>query len=218
MGKFAALFDMDGVLVDNYEVHFEAWQAFFKEHQLNVTSDDFRTFAAGRTNEQIIPHYFGEGISKEELNRLASEKEALYRRIYKGNVQPVKGLISFVNKLINENIPVVVATSAPLENAVFVLNELALTGRFPFIVHESMVSKGKPDPEIYLKAAQLIGFEPSRCVVFEDSYAGIAAGNAAGMKVVGIATTNPASTLRNCQKVIADFEEIDEVVLFSWFS
>jgi beta-phosphoglucomutase family hydrolase len=218
MCRFAALFDMDGVLVDNYDVHFETWQAFFKKHQLKVSSDDFRTFAAGRTNDQIIPYYFGGSVTKEDVNKLACEKEALYREIYKGNVKPVKGLISFVNKLISEKVLIAVATSAPLENAVFVLNELKLSDSFPFVVHESMIKKGKPDPEIYLKAAQMAGFEPSQCIVFEDSYAGIAAGNAAGMKVVGIATTNPASTLKNCQKVVVDFDELEVKELFSWFN
>lgn len=216
MAKFAALFDMDGVLVDNFAVHLEAWDNFCKSKGLTISSDDLKNFAFGRTNDEILPHFFGRSFTKTEIDELADEKEAMYRQIYKGKVEPVKGLAQFVKALKAAGIPVAVATSAPAENAHFVLNEIGLSSYFDCITDSSMIHNGKPDPEIYLITAQRLGYAPSNCIVFEDSFAGIASGNAAGMNVVGIATTHAPAKLAGCKKVVENFESLTIEELLSW--
>jgi len=218
MAKFAALFDMDGVLVDNFAVHLVAWDTFCKRKGLVISSDDLKDFAFGRTNEEIMPHFFGRSFSKTEIDVLANEKEAIYRELYKGKVEPVKGLISFVKTLKAAGLPVAVATSAPAANAHFVLEEIGLTPFFDCITDSSMIQNGKPDPEIYLLTAERLGYEPSSCIVFEDSFAGIESGNAAGMSVVGLATTHNATKLTNCRLVLKDFDDITVDELLKWFN
>lgn len=217
MAQFAALFDMDGVLVDNFDIHLQAWDTFCKSKGLTISSDDLKNFAFGRTNDEILPHFFEQSFSKQEIDALADEKEAIYRAIYKGSVTPVLGLIAFVKALKEANISIAVATSAPAANAHFVLQEIGLSNYFDCITDSSMISKGKPDPEIYLTTAQRIGIEPSRCIVFEDSFAGIASGNSAGMNVVGIATTHSKDKLIGCKKVVSNFTELSVSELQHWF-
>lgn len=216
MTKFAALFDMDGVLVDNFAVHLEAWDKFCKSKGLIISEEELKNFAFGRTNDEILPHFFGRSFTKIEIEELADEKEAIYRQIYKGKVEPVKGLVTFVKTLKLAGIPVAVATSAPAANAHFVLNEIGLSSYFDCITDSSMIHKGKPDPEIYLVTAQRLGYLPANCIVFEDSFAGIASGNAAGMNVVGIATTHAPAKLIGCKKVVENFDSLSVDELLTW--
>jgi beta-phosphoglucomutase len=204
----AAIFDMDGVMVDNFYIHLEAWNIFCKKHQIDISEQSLKQHAFGRTNDELMPYFFQREMSKSEISLLEKEKESIYRDVYRGRVSLVEGLTDFLIELNNSNIKTAVGTSAPRANADFILTETNLTKYFQLIVDGSMVTKGKPDPEIYLLAAKTLNVKPSDCVVFEDSFAGIEAAHKAGMKVVGVATTHSADKLLNCNKVIRNFTEI----------
>lgn len=122
---------------------------------------------------------------------------------------PLPGFIDFLRSLKKNHIKTAVATAAPKVNLDFLLEHIDLRNDFDVLIDDSEVDKGKPDPEIYLKAAERLGFSPELCLVFEDSLAGIQAAINAGIKVIGVTTTNPPENMQNTNLVIKDFTEIN---------
>ncbi|QIP14160.1 HAD family phosphatase [Spirosoma aureum] len=186
---FAALFDMDGVIVDNTDFHINAWLQFAQQKGIPLTRDQYIDHINGRVSADAMAYVFQRPIQPGELIVLTEEKEAIYRELYRPHLQPAPGLISLLEALKARNVPTAIGTSAPMSNVHFTLDGLLLRPYFDTVVDASMVKHGKPDPEIYLKAAERVGVEPTRCVVFEDAFAGIQAGLRAGMAVIAVATT-----------------------------
>jgi HAD superfamily hydrolase (TIGR01509 family) len=149
----------------------------------------------------------GPCFSEEELSRQADRKEELYRSIMKRDMKPHTGLIEFLASLRREGIRMAVATSGPQDNASLILDGLNIRHFFGVVVTGADVSRSKPDPEIFLLAAGKMGVNPERCVVFEDSVAGIQAARSAGYLCIGVATTHTEEELEPlhpCQ-IISDF-------------
>lgn len=203
----AVIFDMDGVIVDNMLHHKKAWEAFLKKRAPSLKIEDV-TPHFGKTNHDIMSFIFGRQATAEEVARWSEEKEGLYREIYAQDLAPLPGLLNLLKRLKKKEIRTVIATSAPKENVDFVLDELNMRSWFDAVIDASEVKRGKPDPEIYLKAARKVGCPPEACVVFEDSLAGIEAGLNAGMKVIGVATSLPAEKLKGTALVVRDFREV----------
>ncbi len=193
--SWAALFDMDGVLIANTDFHINAWLQFAQGHGFSLTKDQYVENINGRVSADAMAYVFGRSISAGELITLTEEKEAIYRELYRPHLQPTPGLVAFLEALQAQRVPAAVGTSAPESNVRFTLDGLSLRPYFNAIVDASMIRHGKPDPEIYLTAASRLGVEPARCVVFEDALAGIEAGLRAGMAVVALATTHTREEL-----------------------
>lgn len=202
------IFDMDGVLVDNFAWHLLAWETFCKRHKKHISADEFRDHVFGGNNPDHLRYIFGNEISPELIEQYSTEKEIIYRELYSAEVNPVKGLINFLQDLKINNVPMAIATSAERTNVDFILEAIGCARLFNAIADSSMISKGKPDPEVFLKAAALCNANPEECVIFEDSLKGIEAGLRARMKVVGVATTHYYAELTEAHRVISDFSEI----------
>lgn len=207
---FAALFDMDGVLIDNTDFHINAWLQFSQHHGRPITKDQYIANINGRVSADAMAYVFQRPIPAGELIVLTEEKEAIYRELYRPHLQPAPGLITFLQALKEQNVRLAVGTSAPISNVHFTLDGLPLRPFFDAVVDASLIQRGKPDPEIYLTAAQRVGITPAQCVVFEDAFAGIEAGLRAGMKVVALATTHTPEELRDsgAALIVADFTEL----------
>ncbi len=205
---FSAIFDMDGVIVDNRDFHFRAWEEFAHTHGLPFDAGHFKDNLFGRVNRDILRGLFGVELPGEKAAAYAVEKEALYRSLYKGHVKPARGLERFLQALKERGIATAVATSAPRINLDFVLDEADLRRWFDALIDIAFVAKGKPAPDLYLRAAEALGKEPARCAAFEDSYPGIESALAAGMRVVGVATTHAPAELVRADLVIHDFEDL----------
>ncbi len=208
--ELAALFDMDGVIVDNMAFHQKAWELFFDKHRPPMTLEDFM-LQFGRTNRDLFEVLFQRKISAEEEALFGEEKEALYREAYAHHVEAVPGFVDFIADLKAHDVRTAVATSAPRINLDFVLERLPIAPYLDVLADSSWVTRGKPDPEIYLKTASALGCLPRACVVFEDSFAGIRSGQNAGMKVVALATTHPLERLSpySPDLIISDFTQVD---------
>ncbi|MCB0601285.1 MAG: HAD family phosphatase [Saprospiraceae bacterium] len=207
--EFGALFDMDGVLVDTNPTHKQTILNFAHLHGLYPDDQYLEEHVYGKINREWIPALFGSHLSMETIDRLAEEKEQLFRRVYVSQMVPLPGLVSFLELLRGYGISVALATSAPPENADFILDGLGVRHFFDAIVHSGHVTKGKPDPDVYLTAAARLGMPPSRCLVLEDSLAGIAAGLEAGCKVIGLTTTHDRNEMNHAHLVIDDFNQLD---------
>jgi beta-phosphoglucomutase len=204
----ALLFDMNGVVVDDMAFHERGWCALAARHGRALDGAAFRRDMSGRRNLDNIQYLFGEGLSDAQVRAFEVEKEEEYRRAFRPFLAPMPGLLALLREARGAGLRTALATSAPRENIDFVLDGLDLRRWFDAVVGEAEVRRSKPDPEIYLAAASRLGVPPSGCVVFEDSLAGIASGQAAGMPVVGVTTTHPADELAHCALVIADFRAL----------
>jgi beta-phosphoglucomutase len=136
---------------------------------------------------------------------MQTRKELLFRKIYEPDIKLLKGLKAFFDMLRRNNILMAVGTSAPPENVDFVFNHTGIKKYFDVVLDERAVTIGKPNPEIYLKAAKALNFDPADCIVIEDSLSGIEAGKRAGSKVIGITTTHSDAELSHADLTAADF-------------
>lgn len=215
--EFAVIFDMDGVLVDSNPAHEKAIHHFCKLHNREATDEFLRERVFGRTNKEWLPEVFGD-ISEEKLNQLADEKEKLFRDSFDPKENMIAGLMEFLEELKTNHIKCAVATSAPSENAEYILSSLKINNFFHSVLDSSDVEKGKPEPDIYLKAAKKLNQPIEQCIVFEDSLAGVEAGVRSGAKVVGITSTHSESELYKCSATFNNFMEIEMEDLHALFT
>lgn len=198
---------MDGVIVDNHRYHYLSWQSFSKNHGVPIDEAFYMQNMNGRTFESTLDILFGRSFSEAEVNAFLNEKEGLYRELYRPHLTPVPGLLSLLDEARSAGVPMVVGTSAPTENVAFTLDGLGIRHYFTTVVDATMVTKGKPDPQVYQKCAEAIGRDNRHCVVFEDAVSGITAGKAAGSKVVALSTTMKPEDIDN-ELIYPDFTNI----------
>jgi beta-phosphoglucomutase len=204
----AVIFDMDGVIVDNMKYHKKAWEMFLKMHAPEMDVEEF-SMHFGKVNKDLLKIVFQREISDEEESRFGEEKEAFYRELYAEDIAPTEGLVGFLKELNENGVKAAVASAAPKINVDFVFEKTGLRQYFDVSIDANDVTRGKPDPEIYLKAAEKLNCHPEACLVFEDSMPGIQAGRNAGMKVIGVATSHPAEILKETELVIKDFTDVN---------
>jgi beta-phosphoglucomutase len=192
----AAVFDMDGVLIDNSRFHREAWRRLAREEGFALTDPEFWRQAIGRPVEEAVPRILGRPVPPAEAVRLAQRKTTLYHELADGQAPPVAGVVAFVRALAALGVPRALATSAVADSAARILEGIGLAAVFPVQVTAGQVQRGKPDPEVYLTAAARLGVPPAACVVFEDAVVGVEAARRAGMAVVGVTTAHAAAELR----------------------
>ncbi|HEY7142180.1 MAG TPA: HAD family phosphatase [Methylomirabilota bacterium] len=195
-GPRAAVFDMDGVLVNNARFHREAWRRLAGEEGFALTDPEFWRHAIGRPVEEAVPRILGRPVPAADAVRLARRKTALYHELADGHALPVPGVVEFIRALAAAGVPRALATSAAAESAARILGGVGLAGAFPVQVTAGQVRRGKPDPEVYLTAAARLGVPPAACVVFEDAVVGVEAARRAGMTVVGLTTAHAEAELR----------------------
>lgn len=183
------VFDLDGTLVANMALHEEAFRVFTARHGLPRLTAEMRARLDGKRNRDIFPILFGRELSEDDQRRFAEEKETVYRELSRGSLVPLPGLVRLLDALDRRRLPTALATSAPLENVTHTLSELGLTRRLAQIVRSDTVARGKPHPDVFLAAAQLIEVAPGDCLAFEDAPAGVLAARAAGMRCVALTTS-----------------------------
>lgn len=193
----AALFDMDGVIVDNRDAHLRAFVKFAERHGIPDLDPQTLLPYFGSTNAVIMGHLFGrDDIPAEEVERLSQEKEEIYRELYDPVMKPAPGLVELLKALRTAGVGIAVGSSAPRVNVDFVLDRCGIAGYFDAVASGSEITRSKPDPEVYLLAARKLGTAPEECVVFEDAFVGMEAARRAGAKVVAISSTFPSEMIR----------------------
>jgi len=215
---FAVIFDMDGTLIDNTPYHFKSWQALFKKYDLGELSK--QTYYTEISGVPIMGTLKGLFPDRDEagLKELLKEKEEFYRKEYAPYLVAINGLENFLSALKSAGVKMAMATSATVEDIDFILNKIPIRDDFEVIVNNSMVIRPKPKPDIFLKAAEKLNADPARCIVFEDSLAGVKAANSAGMKVVAITTAHPADELHPVDLVIDDYAGLTPKKLSALFN
>ena len=202
----AVIFDLDGTLLDNNPYHLQSWKKYLENMGRDMTEEEYNANINGRTNRDVINYIPGDALNEENSLKYGLEKEALYREVYKPFIKPVNGLLAFLKILADKNVPMAIATSGIQPNIDFMFDNVPIKQYFKIIVNSSHIKKGKPDPEIYIKAASRLNVAPKNCLVFEDAVVGINSAKAAGMKVIAIATTHPKEELNGADMIIDDYE------------
>ncbi len=214
---WGAIFDWDGVVIDSSSQHEESWERLAVEISKPLPEGHFKR-GFGRKNEYIIPEQLQWSRDPAEIQRLSLRKEALYRDIVKERgLSPLPGITEWLRRLKDAGIPCVIGSSTHRLNIEVSLEVIHLREYFADIVSAEDVSHGKPDPEVFLKAASKISRAPDRCVVFEDAHVGIEAAHNAGMKVVAVATTNPLADLGKADLAVERLDQLTVAQLGGWF-
>lgn len=204
------IFDMDGVLVDSYDAHFESWRMLAAELNAPITEARFAaTF--GRTSREIIDELFG--IADEAgVRHCDDRKESLYRDIIRSRVPEMPGARHVIALLRAAGASIAVGSSGPPENVELVCRAMELDQHLSAVVTGRDVTRGKPDPQVFLLAAERVGIEPARCVVIEDAPAGVEAARRAGMRCIALDGPRAAPEIRRADRVVAALAELPEVV------
>jgi beta-phosphoglucomutase len=183
------VFDMDGVLVDSYRAHWESWHFMAGELGKGLTEEQFvSTF--GRTSREIIVEHWGaNALSTPEIAEFDRRKETLYREIVSRNFPVMDGARELIRELHKAGFRLAVGSSGPPENVDLAVERLEAGPYFNALITGKDVTRGKPDPQVFLVAAERLGVAPGNCAVIEDAPVGIAAANAAGMASIALLST-----------------------------
>ncbi|MBK8098747.1 MAG: HAD family phosphatase [Planctomycetes bacterium] len=205
----AVIFDMDGVLVLSGPAHWLAWRQVAAEHGLELTRERFLSFN-GLTNQDICRLLWGARATPEFTAALAERKERAFRDQIAREVPLAPGCRELLAAVQQRACELAVGSSAPVANVDRVLDGGGIRPFFGAVVHGDMVVRGKPAPDIFLRAAHLLGRSPAECVVVEDAPTGVRAAVAAGMRAVGVLTNHTADELRaaGAAAIVAALDEI----------
>jgi HAD superfamily hydrolase (TIGR01509 family) len=201
------IFDMDGVLIDSGAHHRDAWRLLLGDIGVEPPPEYWR-LTIGRPAEEAVPLLLGREVAREEAVELAARKRELYTQLTARGMLPIRGAPAFVQALARQAVPRAVATSASRRDVDALLGEVGLRRYFEIVVTAEDVRWGKPNPEVYLKAAAGLGLPPKTCLVFEDSLVGVHAARNAGMRVIGVTTAHTGRELiaAGAERAIEDFQ------------
>lgn len=203
----AAIWDMDGTLIDSAEYHWLAWREQLAAEQYALTHAQFvATF--GQRNDTILRGWLGADLSDTEISRIGDAKEALYRTLLaERGITLLPGVAAWIARLQAEGWRQAIASAAPRANIEAIIGVLGLTEAFGAITAAEDVQRGKPDPQVFLLAAERLGVAPERSVVIEDAPAGVEGARRAGMRVIG---TGPNHTVLPADYAVARLDQLPD--------
>lgn len=205
----AVIWDLDGVIADTGAAHFAAWQQVMAELDRPFDQADFRRIF-GIANPDIVRLLLGETVSSHEMARISERKETFFREAVQIHVSLLPGVETWLERLEQQRYHQAIASSAPRANIEVLLHVLNIGPYFQATVSADDATKGKPDPAIFLRAAAALGVSPGRCVVVEDSVAGVQAARRAGMVCLAVATTQPAEKLGDADLVVKRLTDLSD--------
>lgn len=206
------IFDVDGVLVDSYQAHLRSWVMMAREHGLDITEGEFAS-TFGQTSREVIARFWGDEVDAATRETLDARKEALYREELRACFPAMDGAVELIDALAAAGFRLAVGSSAPPENVALSLDLLGRAEAFRARVSGRDVTRGKPDPQVFLLAADRLGVPPAHCVVIEDAPVGVTAAHAAGMRVVALLGTVARAALSHADVVVASLRELDPASL-----
>lgn len=205
--QYAVLWDMDGVLVDNGELHYLSWKQALAEEGVSFTWEMFlENF--GMNNDSTVKIILGEDVDMTYAGKIMDRKEVLFREMVKGHAIILPGVRDWLARFRDWGMRQAVASSAPIENINVLMDELDLRQYFDALVSGGDLP-GKPQPDVFLKAARKVAIPPERCLVIEDAVHGVEGAKSAGMTCLAVTTSNPAEALQKADLVLENLTRLD---------
>ena len=201
----AVIFDLDGVISDTQNLHFEIEVKLFREMGYNVDLEKMKKFS-GVAERESYSKILGKEISKNEIEKIVKKKVEILMKSNK--IKPIPDVVNLIKRLKKEGFKLGVASSSKRKFVEFVLKKFKIKNLFDAILTQEDVKFTKPNPEIYLKTEKALKVAPQNWLVFEDAPAGILAAKSAKMKCIGITTNFKKEDLKNADEVIFNFGEI----------
>ena len=206
------IFDLNGTLIQDTQLHNDAWDIFLSDKNVRLTDEDKVNFMHGKSNREIFEFIFPGQLSDDEVFRMAEEKESIYRQLFlDAGIQLVNGAVNLFKYLKDNEIAIAIATSSSKVNVDFFIEALHLLDYFEseHIIYNDGTMPGKPDPFIFRKAIIALGLIPMEVLIFEDSPAGILGAERSGAGKIVIVDTNNNNFRNWNYPVIKDFTEFD---------
>lgn len=198
---------MDGVIADTAQPHCRSWQYAFYRQGIKFTDVDFpRIF--GKRNDTIIPEIMGKEVNQVLIDTISRDKEEHFRKSIVEELRTFPGVIDLLAMLKRQQIKAAIGSSAPLENIQIILNGLKIADYFQAVVYGLEVSQGKPNPAIFLKAAEKLQVAAADCIVIEDAVAGVTAAKRAGMACIAVTNSHPREFLAEADLVVDSLEKV----------
>lgn len=198
--SFGVIFDMDGVLVDSADAHWKSWRILGERECRPIREESFaQTF--GRQNKDIIPIFFGD-VSPLESQRLADQKEEIYRDLVRARPPIVEGATELVRGLRRIGAALAIGSSGPRENIMLIVSAMGIGDSLDAIVCAEDVTRGKPDPQVFAVAAERLTLPSDRCVVVEDAPAGVTAAKRAGAKCAAVLMHHDREALAEADLIV----------------
>jgi len=209
----AVIFDLDGVIVTTDDYHYEAWKKIADQENIYFDREiNERLRGVSRMESlEIILEKSSKIYNEEEKIELATRKNDYYKNLLENLTKEdiLPGILETLNYLDNKKIKIAIGSSS--KNTMFILNKIGLTNRFDAIVDGTMIKNSKPDPEVFLQAAEKVGIKSEKCLVVEDADAGVEAGKRAGMRVLGVGS---AKNNENADYKSENMEEFNIASIF----
>lgn len=211
--EYGVIFDVDGVLVDTGPIHFKSWVKMANEIRKKFTKKFF-DLTFGQQSVSITRKLVGSKVEQHLVENWASLKEQYYREMVKDKLEPLPGVLNLIKDLKDKNFKLAIGSSGPPENVELVLTTLNLTQNFDVIITAVEVEKGKPEPDVFLIAAQQLKLDPKNCIVIEDAPVGIEAAKRADMPVIALRTTHCNVDLFDANLIVNDLRSvnIDDII------
>jgi len=203
----AVIWDMDGVIADTGPYHLRGWQAVFKKMGISYTAADFRHHT-GKRNDSIIKGVLGEATPPDEITAIIREKDKNFRRLVEQKIRPLPGVLELITSLKEYGFKIAIASSATMENIRLVTRGLNIDNCFDAIISGWEVTRGKPDPQTFLLAAEKLGVKAEDCIVIEDAISGVTASKRAGMTCLAVTNTTPREELGEADLIVDTLEDI----------
>jgi HAD superfamily hydrolase (TIGR01509 family) len=182
----AVLWDLDGTLVDSEEFHWLSWRDTIRAEGIEISHEQFLA-SFGQRNDRILPVWLGADVDAGRVRRIGDDKEGEFRRLAETHgLRPLPGARDWLSTLKASGWKQAIASSAPRVNVDMMLRVARLEGCVDAIVSADEVNVGKPDPQVFFKAAERLHVPPSRCIVVEDAAAGVEGARRAGMRSIGV--------------------------------
>jgi len=203
------IFDVDGVLIDSYQAHFDAWNIIGKDWGFSIDEQTFATSFGRTSREAIVDVFRMKDLSPEQIKELDEIKEAKYRDLLADTFPELAGAGKFIDALHAAGFRIGVGSSGPPPNVDLAVDKLERRHKISAIITGRDVTRGKPDPQVFLLAAERMGVPPARCCVVEDAPAGIEAAHRAGMKCIAVTSTGrTAAEQRAAELIVPTLEEM----------
>lgn len=205
---FAVIFDMDGVLIDSVRFHWQAMNQVLENYNIHIEDDQLRNYIGQSVIHQLnqISEKFQTPL---DIDLIVEKLKPIKEELQKG-IQPKEGVKQLIELLHENSVPIAIGTSSTTADTKRKLTDAGIFHNFETLVTHDDVTKHKPDPTVYLTAAEKLHMQPSRCIVIEDAPSGIKAAKRAGMKCIAVlAPYTSKEDLREADVVVHSLAEVD---------